>query len=72
MKALESIVNFFTRLFGGVGLSSGEERGPKAGEGAVIHSSSGEADFDGASGDDLPPVKDPNRDQPYPPKRAAD
>lgn len=68
----ESIASFLTRIFGGVGRSSGEERGPEPGQGKVIHHSSGEADFDGLSGDVPPPGKDPNKDLPYPPKRSAD
>jgi hypothetical protein len=54
------------------GRSSGKERGPEPGDGAVIHHSSGEADFDGLPGNVLPPIKDAERDQPYPPKRSAD
>lgn len=42
--------NVLTRFLGRLGISSGDERGPKPGEGAVIHDSSGEADFDGSSG----------------------
>lgn len=67
-----SIESLLTRIFGGLGRSSGQERDPEPGEGAVIHHSSGEADFDGQPGDVLPPVKDPNRDLPYPPKKSAD
>jgi hypothetical protein len=72
VKTFRSIGDFFTNILGRVGLSSGEERGPKPGEGAVIHHSSGEADFDGSSGADRRPTKDANRDLPYPPKRSAD
>ena len=72
MKTLGSIGDFVTRFLGRIGVSSGEERGPKPGQGAVIHHSSGEADFDGFPGDVPPPVKDAERDQPYPPKRSAD
>jgi hypothetical protein len=61
---------FFTRFFGRLGNSWGDERGPKPGEGAVIHDSSGEADFDGSSGR-VPPT-DAHRDVPYPPKKSTD
>jgi uncharacterized membrane protein YuzA (DUF378 family) len=57
---------------GRLGQSSGADRGPAAGDGAVIHHSSGEADFDGRSGDLLPPVKNAERSQPYPRDRSAD
>ena len=72
MKPFHSIADFLTRLLGWIGVSSGEERGPEPGDGAVIHHSSGEADFDGLPGDELPPIKDADRDQPYAPKRSAD
>jgi hypothetical protein len=72
VKTFRSIGNFLTRILGRVGRSSGDERGPEPGEGAVIHHSSGEADFDGLPGNVPPPIKDPDRDQPYPPKRSAD
>ncbi len=55
-----------------LGRSEGDERGPEPGQGAVIHESSGEADFDGLPGDVLPPKKDVVKDQPYPPEKAAD
>jgi hypothetical protein len=42
--------DLMTRILGRLGNSSGAERGPKPGEGSVIHDSSGEADFDGSSG----------------------
>jgi uncharacterized membrane protein YuzA (DUF378 family) len=61
-----------TRILGRLGHSSGGERGPNPGDGAVIHHSSGEADFDGSPGNALPPNKDANRDLPYPPKKSAD
>jgi hypothetical protein len=48
--------NLLTRILGRLGRSSTEERGPNPGEGAVIHHSSGEADFDGAP-EALPPPK---------------
>lgn len=41
----------------GIGRSEGTERGPRGGEGAVVHESSGEQDFDGTPGDALPPRK---------------
>jgi hypothetical protein len=72
MATFHSIGDFFTRIFGWGGRSSGDERGPRPGDGAVIHHSSGEADFDGLSGDVPPPIKDGNRDMPYPPKKSAD
>jgi hypothetical protein len=72
MEPFHSIADLFSRLLGRLGRGSGDERGPEPGDGAVIHHSSGEADFDGLSGDELPPIKDPNYDQPYPPKRSAD
>jgi uncharacterized membrane protein YuzA (DUF378 family) len=64
--------DLLTRILGRVGHSSGDRRGPKAGEGAVIHHSSGEADFDGTPGDVSPTTKDTNRDLPYPEKKSAD
>ena len=64
--------NLLTRMFGGVGRSSGDERGPAPGDGAVVHHSSGEADFDGLPGDVPPPPKDPDHDLPYPHKKSAD
>jgi uncharacterized membrane protein YuzA (DUF378 family) len=54
------------------GRSSGDERGPEPGDGAVIHHSSGEADFDGLPGNVPPPIKAAERDLPYPHKKAAD
>jgi hypothetical protein len=72
MEPFHSIAHFLSRILGRVGLSSGEERGPEPGDGAVIHHSSGEADFDGLSGNELPPIKDADHDQPYRPKRSAD
>ena len=72
MEPFHSIGDFITRILGRIGVSSGEERGPEPGDGAVIHHSSGEADFDGLSGDELPPIKDADHDQPYRPKRSAD
>lgn len=73
MKSFHAVGYFLTRLLGLFGRDAGEERGPAPGDGAVIHSSTGEADFDGLPGDVLPPVKDdPDREQLYPPKRTAD
>lgn len=47
--------------------------GPKPGRGAVLHHCSGEADFDGLSGDELPPREAVKRklteDAPAPPQR---
>jgi len=57
---------------GKIGRSSGDHRGPDAGDGAVIHHSSGEADFDGSPGDAMPPAKGAQGDLPYPPGRSAD
>jgi uncharacterized membrane protein YuzA (DUF378 family) len=57
--------DLLTRILGRIGHSSGDRRGPKAGEGAVIHHSSGEADFYGAPGDASPTMKDTNKDLPY-------
>ena len=71
MKLSHSVGDFLTRFVRLFGRS--EERGPDPGDGAVIHHSSGEADFDGLPGDVLPPVKDdPDRKEPYPRKRSAD
>ena len=72
MATFQSVGNFFTRIFGWGGRSWGGERGPQPGDGAVVHHSSGEADFDGLSGDVPPPIKDANRDLPYPPKKSGD
>lgn len=72
MKTFGSIGNFLNNLLGRLGWSSGDERGPQPGDGAVIHHSSGEADFDGLPGNVPPPAKDPERDLPFPPKKAAD
>jgi hypothetical protein len=59
-------------MLGRLGGSSGDNRGPAPGDGAVIHHSSGESDFDGLSGNALPPVKSGERNQPYAPSRSAD
>jgi hypothetical protein len=73
MKLFQSVGNFLTRFLGRFGSSEGDERGPDPGDGAVIHDSSGEADFDGLPGNVPPPVRDnSDRGRPYPPKRSAD
>jgi len=41
--------------FDDIGRAEGRQLGPKPGSGAVIHHSTGEADFDGLPGDELPP-----------------
>jgi uncharacterized membrane protein YuzA (DUF378 family) len=70
---LNDVLNdVLTRTLGRVGHSSGETRGPRPGEGAVIHHSSGEADFDGTPGEAQSVIKDVNRDLPYPEKKSAD
>lgn len=58
-------------ILGRMGRSSGANRGPEPGDGAVIHHSSGEADF-GVPGNVLPPAKKTARDQPYPPDKSVD
>ena len=63
--------NGVSEMLGRLGRSSGDSRGPAPGDGAVIHHSSGESDFDGLSGDALPPVKSGQRNQPYPANRRA-
>jgi hypothetical protein len=55
-----------------IGRSEGEKLGPDPGKWAVIHNSTGEADFDGLPGDTLLPKKDVRKDQPFPPERAGD
>lgn len=55
-----------------LGVDEGPERGPRDGEGATIHQQSGEMDFDGTPGDELPPAKRTTDDLPYPPERAED
>jgi len=59
-----------------MGRDEGEERGPEPGRGADMYQLSGEKDFDGLSGDVLPPKKSEMKpeklagkvDQPVPPK----
>lgn len=59
-----------------MGRDEGKEPGPEPGKGAVVHQSSGEADFDGLPGDELPPREVVKRkfdeDAPAPPDRSAD
>jgi hypothetical protein len=59
-----------------MGRDEGKLLGPEPGKGAAIHQSSGEADFDGLPGDELPPRESVKRqlgeDQPAPPAKAAD
>jgi uncharacterized protein len=58
-------------ILGRMGRSSGADRGPDPGDGAVIHHASGEADF-GLPGNALPPAQRTTGDQPYPPDKSAD
>lgn len=71
--AIVAVMNgkFMTWILGRLGHSSGDDRGPRPGDGAVLHHSSGEADFDGTP-ENMPPVKDSERDLPYPAKKSAD
>ena len=59
-----------------LGRDEGTDLGPELGKGKVIHDSSGEADFDGLPGDELPPREAVQRklteDAPAPPERSAD
>lgn len=55
-----------------LGREEGSALGPEPGKGAVIHSSTGEADFDGRPGDALPPKRELQKDQPFPPESASD
>jgi hypothetical protein len=59
-----------------MGRAEGRHLGPESGKGAVLHYSSGEADFDGLPGDELPPreavKRKLNEDAPAPPERSAD
>jgi hypothetical protein len=55
-----------------MGRDEGPNLGPEPGKGAVIHHASGEADFDGLSGDELPPRKNVEQNQPFPPEKSAD
>jgi hypothetical protein len=58
--------------FDDMGRDEGREPGPKPGKGAVVHPCSGEADFDGLPGDELPPREAVKRklnvDAPAPPE----
>ena len=63
--------NSRSNIPGRMGRSSGAERGPEPGDGAVIHHAPGEADF-GVPGNVLPAAKKTDRDQPYPPAKSAD
>lgn len=62
--------------FDDMGRAEGRQLGPKPGKGAVLHQSSGEADFDGLPGDELPQREAVRRklgeDAPAPPERSAD
>jgi hypothetical protein len=40
--------------FDDIGRAEGKQSGPRPGNGAVLHHSPGEADFDGLPGDELP------------------
>lgn len=59
-----------------MGRDEGKGLGPEPGKGAVIHHSSGEADFDGLPGDELPTREAVRRelgeDAPAPPEKSAD
>jgi hypothetical protein len=46
-----------------LGREEGYEVGPQAGKGAVLFTCSGEDDFDGLPGDELPPRKAPAGEQ---------
>ncbi len=62
--------------FDAMGGDEGRQLGPKPGDGAVLHHSSGEADFDGLPGDELPSWEAVKRklreDAPAPAERSAD
>jgi hypothetical protein len=64
------------RGFDDMGRDEGKELGPLPGKGAVVHHCSGEADFDGLAGDELPTLEAVRRklkeDAPAPPGRSAD
>jgi hypothetical protein len=59
-----------------MGRDEGRELGPRPGKGAVLHHSSGEADFDGLPGDELPSREAVKRklkeDAPVSPERYTD
>jgi hypothetical protein len=52
-----------------IGREEGPLPGPEPGKGAVVHHSSGESDFDGLSGDELPPRKAEESWQQPPPEK---
>ena len=66
------VIAILMRFRRGLGRDEGIPRGPRAGDGAAVHHQSGEIDFDGSGGAALSKRKDPERDLPYPPERAAD
>jgi hypothetical protein len=68
MTILNKLRNFFHDLRA----DDGEQRGPAPGEGAVVHDSSGNADFDGLPGDELPARKTQPEKSLFPRERAAD
>lgn len=63
-------------VFDDMGRAEGRHLGPEPGKGAVLHHSSGEADFDGLPGDQLPLREAVKRklteDAPAPQARSAD
>jgi uncharacterized membrane protein YuzA (DUF378 family) len=66
------VIAMIARSRRGLGHDEGDHRGPRPGDGAVVHHSSGEIDFDGSAGNALSQRKDPERDLPYPSERSAD
>lgn len=62
--------------FDEMGRDEGKHLGPKPGKGAVVYHSTGEADFDGLPGDQLPPREAVKRklkeNAPAPPELSAD
>jgi len=67
-----SLLEKLKHAFADIGRSEGARPGPEPGEGAVVHHSSGKADFDGLPGDALPPRKTNPEDQVAPQERSAD
>jgi hypothetical protein len=59
-----------------MGRDEGGKLGPEPGKGAVVHESSGEADFDGLPGDVLPPTESVKKklaeESPAPPRKDGD